>query len=50
MFNCPLADEEEGKKKAQSCKIIKLKDPEAEGVFILPLRGIGHSLPNTRES
>lgn len=39
MFNCPLADEEEGKKKAQSCKIIKLKDPEAEGVFILPLRG-----------
>lgn len=27
------------KKEAQSCKIIKLKDPEAEGAFILPLRG-----------
>lgn len=49
MFNCPLVDEE-GKKHTQSCKITKFKDSEAEGDFILPLRGGSVTLsPNTRD-
>lgn len=49
MFNCPLVDEEEGKKQVQSRKIIKFKDSEAKGVFILPLWGDQSLSPQTLE-
>lgn len=49
MFSCPLVDEEEGKKQAQSYKIIKFRDSEAEGVFMLPLRGDQSLSPQTPE-
>lgn len=38
MFNCPIVDEEEWKKQAQSCEIIKFNNSEAEGVLILPYK------------